>query len=388
MLMRLVERGLADLDTPVVRVLPEFRVGDPGMSSQVTLRHLLIHASGIDGDFFHDTGRGDDCLERYVEACTELHWLHAPDVNMSYCNTGYSILDRVIEVLAGMTWDAALGDLLLSPLGLADTHTLPEQVLRYRAAWGHETDPDGQLVPASTWGLPRSAGPAGTINATAADVISFARLHMRGGLAPDGARLLSEETVSAMRTPQIVVPNPFGKGDRWGLGWALFDWDSPGVYGHDGATVGQMATLRVVQAAGVAIVVLANSDRAAGLFHELTSELLHELLGLAIPAPLAPPTAPVEPDPAELRRHVGVYERTGVRFEAMVNDRELVLRVQLAEDFAGGSRQYDIPLTPLDDNLFAGRWPHSPRWEPFLFQRLADGSRCLHTTGRATPKVS
>ena len=64
--MQLVDEGLLDLDAPVVEVLPELRLADPDVTKQVTLRHLLTHTSGIDGDVFTDTGRGDDCLEKYV----------------------------------------------------------------------------------------------------------------------------------------------------------------------------------------------------------------------------------------------------------------------------------------------------------------------------------
>ena len=64
--MQLVDEGLLDLDTPVVEVLPELQLADPDVTKQVTMRHLLTHTSGIDGDVFTDTGRGDDCLEKYV----------------------------------------------------------------------------------------------------------------------------------------------------------------------------------------------------------------------------------------------------------------------------------------------------------------------------------
>ena len=66
--MQLVDEGLLDLDAPVVEVLPELRLADPDVTKQVTMRHLLTHTSGIDGDVFTDTGRGDDCLEKYVDA--------------------------------------------------------------------------------------------------------------------------------------------------------------------------------------------------------------------------------------------------------------------------------------------------------------------------------
>ena len=61
-LNRLVDEGLLDLDVPVVKVLPGLELADPEATATVTTRHLLTHTSGIDGDVFTDTGRGDDCL--------------------------------------------------------------------------------------------------------------------------------------------------------------------------------------------------------------------------------------------------------------------------------------------------------------------------------------
>src|SRR6185437_12536198 len=55
----------------VAEVLPGARLGAGDVSGQVTVRHLLTHTSGIDGDVFTDTGRGDDCVERYVGLLAE-----------------------------------------------------------------------------------------------------------------------------------------------------------------------------------------------------------------------------------------------------------------------------------------------------------------------------
>lgn len=163
-LMRLVEQGLAAVDTPVVEILPGFRVADPQVSKRVTLWHLLCHTSGINGDFFHDTGRGDDCLTRYVQACAALPQSHPLGATVSYCSTGYIIAGRVIEQLTGTVWDAALAEHLIGPLGLTHTWTLPEDVLRFRAAMGHLTAAaGGPPQPAPRWYLMRSGGPAGLI---------------------------------------------------------------------------------------------------------------------------------------------------------------------------------------------------------------------------------
>jgi CubicO group peptidase (beta-lactamase class C family) len=57
MIMQLVDEGLLSLDTTVSEVLPGARLGAADVGGQVTVRHLLTHTSGIDGDIFTDTGR-------------------------------------------------------------------------------------------------------------------------------------------------------------------------------------------------------------------------------------------------------------------------------------------------------------------------------------------
>jgi CubicO group peptidase (beta-lactamase class C family) len=323
-LLRLVDQGLASVDTAVAEILPEFRVADPQVSRRVTLRHLLSHTSGINGDFSHDTGRRDDCLASYVQDCADLTQVHPLGATFSYCNAGYVIVGRVIEALTGMVWDQALAEQLVAPLGLAHTWTLPEDVLRFRAAMGHLTSSaDDHPQPAPSWMLPRSDGPAGLVCATAADV-AFARLHLDHGSAPGGTRLLAASGVAEMQRPQVAVPNPHRMAQHWGLGWALSDWGGRRVLGHDGDTIGQSAFLRVVPDAGVAVVLLTNSDQTRAFSQEVFTELLGELCDLAVPAPLEPPADPPQVD---LRRHVGVYERVGMRMEARLRDGRLVLQV-------------------------------------------------------------
>ena len=76
------------------------------------MRHLLTHTSGIDGDVFTDTGRGDDCLERYVALLANVAQNHPLGATWSYCNSGYSLLGRIIEKVTGSTWDAAMRERL------------------------------------------------------------------------------------------------------------------------------------------------------------------------------------------------------------------------------------------------------------------------------------
>jgi CubicO group peptidase (beta-lactamase class C family) len=385
-LLRLVDQGLTGVDTPVVELLPGFRVADPEVTGRVTLRHLLCHTSGINGDFFHDTGRGDDCLAKYAQACADLPQNHPLGATFSYCNSGYAILGRIIEQLTGRVWDAALAQQLVAPLGLTHTWTLPEDVLRFRAAMGHVTGSvSDEPQPASSWTLMRSMGSAGLVCASAADVVAFARLHLDQGRAPDGTQLLASSGVAEMQRPQVAVPNPHAMAHHWGLGWALADWGGRGVYGHDGDTISQSAFLRVVPDAAVAVALLTNSDRTGAFSQEVFTQLLGELCGVAVPAPLEPPATPPQVD---LHRHVGVYERVGMRMEATVRDSKLVLEVTPTGGLAELRRAFGMELVPLTDTLLVGRPPIATQWLPYVFYTLPDGSAYLHDGARATPKVT
>src|SRR5215213_131181 len=67
--LQLADEGTLDIDVPIAAVLPELRLAEPHATARVTMRHLLTHTSGIEGDHFVDVGRGDDVLERYVRTC-------------------------------------------------------------------------------------------------------------------------------------------------------------------------------------------------------------------------------------------------------------------------------------------------------------------------------
>ena len=66
LVMQLVDEGLVDLDQPVRTYLPDFTIADEEAAARITVRQLLTHTSGFEGDIFTDTGRGDDCVEKYL----------------------------------------------------------------------------------------------------------------------------------------------------------------------------------------------------------------------------------------------------------------------------------------------------------------------------------
>lgn len=386
-IMRLVDQGVLDLDAPVVSYVPEFSSVDPEITRTVTLRHLLNHTSGIDGDVFTDTGRGDDTLEKYVAHLDGVAQNHPVGATMSYCNSGFSLAGRVIEKVTGTTWDQAMRDLVFTPLGLTHSSTLPEEAIMFRAASGHTVvDEDGpHLAPA--WMLPRSMGPAGLINSTTADVLAFARMHLEGGLAADGTRVLSEAAVARMQEREVDMPDPYSLGDAWGVGWILFDWDGHRLFGHDGNTIGQASFLRILPEEGLAVTLLTNGGNTHDLYVELFGEIFHELAGLKLPAGLTPPDEPFTDDFSEFE---GVYDRSGVRTEIFRDDHGLRMRTTINGPLAAllPDPVQEHPLVPVRRGEFVMRPEGEQAWHAVVFYSLPTGERYLHHGVRAAPKVS
>ena len=387
MVMQLVDEGVIDLDVPVVTYLPGFKVADPEVTRTVTTRHLLAHTSGIDGDMFLDTGRGDDCVEKYVAACADLGQNHPLGATMSYCNSGYVVLGRLIEVLRDKSWDEVLRERMFGPLGLTTAGTLPEEALLHRAAVGHIKPPGHELQVAPVWGIFRSCGPAGLIHATPREALALADLHLADGVAPDGTRLLSADSAKAMREAQVEVPDTYTLGSHWGLGWILMTWDGRPVYGHDGGTIGQSAFMRIVPDAGLSLCLLTNGGHTQDLFRDLFGEILAEVANLQMPTRLEPPqTLPT----VELAAHAGVYRRESVELTVTAKDDRLQLAVKTFGPLAEALGDEEEPLLdvlPVAEDLFVAKQPDDPSWTPVVFFRLDDGSRYVHFGARATPKV-
>ncbi|WP_084614184.1 serine hydrolase domain-containing protein [Nakamurella lactea] len=388
LIMQLVDQGKIGLDQPVVEILPDFKVADPEVTAEVTVRHLLTHTSGIDGDVFTDTGRGDDCVGEYVAQLTGVEQNHPLGATWSYCNSGYILLGGIIEKVTGKIWDAALTEQLITPLGLQATVTLPEQALLHRAAVGHVGEPGADPRPTPQMLLPRSAGPAGLITARTHDLLCFARMHLAGGVTADGRRLLSVDSARQMTEHQADVPDPYTLGGgSWGLGWIRFDWNGTELIGHDGSTIGQNAFLRILPGQDFAVALFTNGGDSKGLFQQLYAEIFAELADTAIPPKFEPPA---EPPTVDITPWLGRYERASLHTEIFLEDGKPVLKETavgpLAElDPDAGS--HELPLVAVSDNLFAAHVAEIDSWMPVTFYQLDNGARYVHYGVRANPKV-
>lgn len=284
LIMQLIDEDKLSLDTRVVEVLPEFRLSTAEYADQVTVRHLLTHTSGIEGDLATDTGDGDDCIERYVAGLSSSVSITAPGGHLSYCNSGFVVAGRIIEVLRGKAWDDVLVDHIYQPLGLAHVITRAKEAPLFRTAVGHLVSPDQKVVPTSRWMIPRSMGPAGIITGSVGDLLVFAAAHLRDGLGLNNVRILSPESSRMMREQQVSLRAVSSTEIGWGLGWCLDDWGAETSATHDGGTIGQISDLHIFPQSMLAIAILTNSSGGGAFIKEL-EELIGSELGLTMPRP-------------------------------------------------------------------------------------------------------
>jgi CubicO group peptidase (beta-lactamase class C family) len=295
LIMKLVEEGKMDLDATVRTYLPDFKVANEQVSQQVTIQHLLTHTSGWFGDFFHDTGPGDDAGARYVADMAGLEQLAPIGQVWSYNNAGFYLAGHIIETVTGQPYQQALRKVVLEPLGLEHLYFDPGDVITHRFATGH----NGMQV-ARPWPLPRAAYPAGGITANIADLLAYAKFHMGDGSTPDGARLLRPELLAQMQTPQFTV----WKQESWGLTWSLNDTYGTRLVSHGGGTMGQVSQLILVPERQFAVAVFTNAGEGGQVTLAVTRWILDEYLGIKMSDP-----QPLDVGEAELYPYVGSYSR-------------------------------------------------------------------------------
>ncbi len=272
-IMKLVEKKELDLDVPIRRYLRGFKLKDPDVTRKVTLRHLLTHTGGWVGDYFQETGRGDDALAKIVELLPKVPQLTELGEVWHYNNAGFYIAGRVLEKVTGKPYEQVIKELLFEPLGMTRSFFFADEAIVYRVAAGHiaETFKSRKHHVAQPWALERSSGPAGGIIADVVDQLRWAQFHMGDGRAPNGSRILRESTLREMQRPQAPAGNI---ADHVGLSWLMSDADDIRIVAHGGTTNGHLSAFDMVPERNFAITVLTNSSRGGEVHRAVVKRAL------------------------------------------------------------------------------------------------------------------
>ncbi|MGE0600916.1 MAG: serine hydrolase domain-containing protein [Dehalococcoidia bacterium] len=293
-LMQLVEAGKVDLDATVRTYLPWFSLQSEDDAAKVTVRDLVTHHGGYVGDYFKDTGRGDDAIGTIVRKMAKSPQLVPAGYTFCYSNAGFYVLGHIVETVHGRPFEQVIRDQVFEPLEMERSFYFPEETITHRVAAGHIVTTEGPQV-ARPWNTPRSIAPGGGVTSTVIDQIKYAALHL--GMA--GGKVLKPETIAAMQQ----VQRPAGSMcESIGISWML-DWAGQGerLVKHGGATNGHLSSFELVPGKGFAVTVLTNSDTGREARQTIADRCQEHFLGFGKPDPVAVAA------PANLDEYAGTY---------------------------------------------------------------------------------
>jgi len=294
--MQLSESGAVDLDAPLSRYLPEYRLGHPWRADDLTLHRLLSHQTGLVDQYFVEDLTMP--LMRWVETtgAFSLPLYAAPGSFWNYSNPNFSLAGAVVERVGRMPYNDYLAGRVWDPAGMPLTTLDAREVISTgNFATGYDA---GQPLGPTDWDIPW-IGPAGTAFSTPTELVTWALLMQAG----DDAVLAeaSKRRMQARHINQSYVPWA-----DYGYGIFVTDWrdkTDPArrvvVYDHGGNIYGGSSQLFWIPDRRVVVSILASTIRSLDNAAACAVETLADI-------EMIPPDAEQKP-PEAWDAHVGTY---------------------------------------------------------------------------------
>lgn len=280
----LAEEGRVDLDAPVARYLPRFRLASEEATGAITVRDLLSHSQGLSHGAVTQaeayTGLFDEDLYYRLLATV------VPRGEFEYTNLHFTILGRVIEAVSGEPWQSFVEARILVPAGMSRTTTSASRM------FGDQNVAFPAEEIASEWRLAtvrktdRTMHAAGGMGSTANDLARWLRLNLGDG-SIDGRRIISQTGLHAMHSPQTEVGKQFFIFNRehYGLGWYVGSYAGATMVHHFGSYVGSRAHVSLLPEHQLGVAVLMNSaDPTLFVADWIAATVYNSLAGLEGPA--------------------------------------------------------------------------------------------------------
>jgi CubicO group peptidase (beta-lactamase class C family) len=297
----LVDEGKLRWDDPVIDHLPGFRLQDPWLTRNLTVRDAVTHRSGIPDNFNFVLSVMDQ-----DEALRQLRYI-APAAafrdSYNYSNLMYGVAGQIVQAASGMTWREFVQHRLFEPLQMRRSGTSAYEFWDARHVtptyWGspHSGHPHASDARDSNVAMPHAVGRKGAVNvlawesydnaagagalvSTAADMAKWLILQLNEGSFA-GRQLLQPQTVRTLHSPQNLRADassfPFDDAPKsYALGWNRAQYRGLTHLAHTGGMVGFPAYVALLPERKLGVVVLANSLQAG------RGTELHKALGFWI----------------------------------------------------------------------------------------------------------
>lgn len=266
----LIDEGKIGWDTPVIDILPDFRMYDPYVTRVFTIKDLLTHRSGLPlgaGDLmFWPNGKAS--RKDVVRAMRHLKPAHGFRDRFAYDNLLYIVAGEVVAAVSGMPWEDFIETRIFAPLGMDRCRALHKGI----RGWDNVAAPHVYLddkLQTSFFQRSEPMTAAGSLLCSADSLAKWIAMQLQEGAMPDGKTLFSKARHTEMWTP--VTPLRVGPFSReqfgsnflaYALGWGLSDiWGTLSV-SHAGGLQGMVTFAQMMPEYGVGVIVLTNQQNS------------------------------------------------------------------------------------------------------------------------------
>lgn len=276
----LVDEGKIGWDEPVIDILPEFRLWDQYATTNVTLRDLFTHRTGMPRHefvWYNSKMSKEEMLRR-------IRFLQ-PSLNIrqryQYGNLMYFIAGLAMERAAGKTWEQLVKDRILTPLEMDSTNFSVDETQKTRNFAYPYIEKQEQLkkMPFRNLSLISAAG---AMNSSVEDMTHWLKMLLAGGVYKSQA-LISPATLQELHAPQVIVPGaPESKESllyAYGIGWGVISYLGHYYVSHDGVSDGFTSVTGILPGENIGIVVLSNKNMTP-LPRYVSCQIMDRLLGL------------------------------------------------------------------------------------------------------------
>jgi NADH dehydrogenase FAD-containing subunit/CubicO group peptidase (beta-lactamase class C family) len=255
--LQLVEAGRVELDAPVQRYIPWFRVGDSTASSRITVRQLLTMTSGLPQVYETQLWTDEDgaALERNIRFLAGEKLAGEPGRTFGYSNANYETLGLLVQQVSGESYEDYVKGHIFVPLAMRNSFLSQEEALSRGMASGYRWW--FGIPVAVTLPFRRAELPAGYIIASTEDMTHYMLAELNEGRY-DGAAVLSPAGMKVRHSP----PSP----DSYGLGWEFISENGRTLIDHDGGTANFQSSLFMDPTARIGVYVAANAINALDAF--------------------------------------------------------------------------------------------------------------------------
>jgi len=284
----LVEDGMLEWDGRVIDYLPWFRMWDPWVTREMTIRDLLVHRSGLglgQGDLLY-WPESDITRREIVEAIRYLKPATSFRSAYAYDNILYHAAALVIEEVSGLTWEEFVESRIIGPLEMTDTRVSRASTMEEGDVATPHARVEGVVRPVTPLAA-TATNAAGGINSTAADMAKWLIVQLDSGRVADGERLFTPATTRQLWRP--VTPMPTGRWPEslgpmqplwqaYALGFVVRDYRGHKLITHTGGLPGYVSRVAMVPDLNLGVAVLTNQEAGAA-FESITFRILDHYLG-------------------------------------------------------------------------------------------------------------